>query len=196
MAEFITQTVHFSEPGPINTERTLALAYKRAKALDLSTVVLATTSGATAVKATQVMTDLNIVAVTHSTGFSQPYQQSLINENHEVLENAGAHILTTTHAFGGVGRAVRKKLNTYQVDEIIAFTLRTFGQGMKVIAEITLMAADAGLLPPQEPILTVAGSGKGADTAVVVQPTHAQTFFDLKFLEILCMPAPEHPGFK
>ena len=69
--------------------------------------------------------------------------------------------MTTTHAFGGVGRAVRKKLGTFQVDEIIAYTLRTFGQGMKVVAEITLMAADAGLITDAGPIIAVGGSGKG-----------------------------------
>ncbi len=109
---------------------------------------------------------------------------------------AGARVLTTTHAFGGVGRAVRKKLNTYQVDEIMAFTLRTFGQGMKVVAEITLMASDGGLLADGSPIIAVAGSGHGADTAVVLKPTHAQTFFDLRFLEIICMVAPGHPGME
>jgi len=195
MAEIITKTVCFSKPGPENTERTLALAFERAKALGIGTVVVATTSGATAVQAVQWKSDLTVVAVTHSTGFSAPYTQSLTEENRAALDAAGAHILTTTHAFGGVGRAVRKKLNTYQVDEIIAFTLRTFGQGIKVVAEITLMAADAGLLPARKPIVAVAGSGRGADTAVALYPTHAQTFFDLKFLEIICMPAPEHPAF-
>jgi hypothetical protein len=93
-----------------------------------------------------------------------------------------------------VGRAVRKKLGTYETEEIVAFTLRTFGEGIKVIAEICLMAADAGLIRSDEPVIAVAGTGRGADTAAVVRPTHAQTFFDLRFLEILCLPAPGHPG--
>ena len=87
-------------------------------------------------------------------------------------------------------------MGTYQIDEIIAFTLRCFGQGMKVAAEITLMASDAGLVPGGEPIIAIGGSGQGADTAVVLQPTHAQTFFDLRILEIICMVAPGHPGFE
>ena len=43
-----------------------------------------------------------------------------------------------------MGRAVRKKLGTYELEEIIAYTLRVFGQGAKVAVEIALMAADAG----------------------------------------------------
>jgi hypothetical protein len=92
------------------------------------------------------------------------------------------------HAFGGVNRAVRIKLNTYQLDEIIAFVLRTLGQGFKVCVEIALMAADAGLVRVGEPCVAVAGTGRGADTAVVLSPTNAQTFFDIRIHEILCKP--------
>ncbi len=194
MAELVTKTVYFSETGKANTDRTLALAGERAKALGIQTILVATTTGATGVRATELLTGFDIVAVTHSTGFPAPNVQELTPENRKAMEAAGAHILTATHAFGGVGRAVRKKLDTYEVEEIIAYTLRTFGQGMKVVAEIAMMAADAGLAPVDQPAMVVAGTGRGADTAVVLIPIHAQTFFDLKFLEVVCMPAPGHPG--
>ena len=71
--------------------------------------------------------------------------------------------------------------------------LRTFCQGGKVAAEIALMAADAGLVCTADPVIAIAGTGCGADTAVVLKPANAQTFFDLKFLEIICMPSPGHP---
>lgn len=189
----VAQTVYFSHPGPGNTEQTLAIAHKRAEMLGIGTVLVATTGGATAVRAAEVFAEFTVVAVTHSTGFSAPYQQELAPENATALTRAGAHILTTTHAFGGVGRAVRKKLGTYEVEEIIAFTLRIFGQGMKVAAEIALMAADAGLVPADKPVLAIAGTGRGADTAIILYPTHAQTFFDLAIAEIICMPSPRHP---
>lgn len=183
----VAQTVYFSQPGPSNTESTLAIARKRAEMLGIDTVLVATTSGATAVRAAEVFADFTVVAVTHSTGFATPHQQELTPENVAALTRAGVHVLTTTHAFGGVGRAVRKKLGTYEVEEIIAFTLRIFGQGMKVVAEIALMAADAGLVPENKPVLAIAGTGRGADTAVILYPTHAQAFFDLEFAEIICI---------
>ncbi len=194
MTELIAQTVYFAQPGPLNTERTLGLAHERAKALGITTILVATTSGATAVRAADIFAATPIIAVTHSAGFRTPFVQELLPEHAEALRRAGAHILTTTHAFGGVGRAVRKKLGTYEIDEIIAFTLRTFGQGIKVTAEITLMAADAGLVPTDKPLMAIAGTGSGADTAAVLCPTHAQTFFDLAFVEIVCMPSPRHPA--
>jgi uncharacterized protein len=196
MTEILSQTVYFTTPGPANTDRVLSLVGERAESLGIQTILVATTSGATGARATELLPGLDIVAVTHSAGFREPFALNHDAAWCDQIRAAGGKILTTTHAFGGVGRAVRKKLNTYQIDEIIAFTLRCFGQGMKVAAEITLMASDAGLVPGDRPIIAIGGSGRGADTAVVLQPTHAQTFFDLRVLEVICMVSPGHPGFR
>lgn len=196
MSELTTQCVLFSEWGQGNTVRTLELAKARAEALGIRTVLVATTTGATGLQAAEQMPDHNVVAVTHSVGFKAPYHTEQDPAVIQQILNAGGRVLTTTHAFGGVGRSVRKKLGTYQTEEIIAYTLRCFGQGLKVAAEITLMASDAGHIEPHgAPVIAIGGSGRGADTAVVIAPTHAQTFFDMQFLEIICMPAPGHPGW-
>ena len=194
MSEIAAPCTYFSQTGPQNSARTIELARTRAEALGIQKVLVATTTGATGVQAARLLRDLDVIIVTHSAGFSEPNTLNLTDKNRAVIETAGAKILTCQHALGGVGRAVRKKLGTYQIDEIIAFTLRTFGQGIKVVAEMALMAADAGLVRTDEPIVAIAGSGRGADTAAVLRPANAQTFFDLQFLEIICMPAPCHPG--
>ncbi len=196
MSEVSTLCILFPRTGPSNTARTLELSRARADALGIRKILIATTTGATGLRATQVMQGLDVIIVTHSTGLRSPDLQELSAENRAAIDAAGAKILTCQHALGGVGRAVRKKLGTYQLDEIIAFTLRTFCQGIKVCAEMALMAADAGLVRTAEPLIAIAGTGKGADTAVVIKPTNAQTFFDLQFLEIICMPSPEHPAFR
>ena len=193
MAEIVVPCVYFTRPGPANTVRTLELARTRAEALGIRKVLVATTSGATGVQAVRILQGLEVIVVTHSAGFQQPNTQELTDDNRTAIEAAGATILTCQHAFGGVGRAVRKKLGTYELEEIIAYTLRTFGEGMKVAAEISLMAADAGLIRTDEAVIAVAGTGRGADTAIVLRPTNAQTFFDLRFLEMICMPSPGHP---
>ena len=194
MSEISTPCVLFPKTGPSNTARTLELSRARADALGIRKIVVASTTGDTGVRAAHVLAGLDLVVVTHSAGFQEPDFQALTVQNRVAIEAAGARILTCQHALGGVGRAVRKKLGTYQLDEIIAYTLRTFCQGVKVGAEMALMAADAGLVRTDEPLITIAGTGRGADTAVVLKPTNAQTFFDLQFLEIICMPAPGHPA--
>jgi hypothetical protein len=193
MQELIAPSTYFTQLGPANTARTLELARARAEALGIHKILVATTGGSTAVQAARALRGLEVIVVTHSTGFRGPDTQELTDENRRTIEAAGATILTCQHAFGGVGRAIRKKLGTYEVDEIIAYTLRTFCEGIKVAAEICLMAADAGLVRTDEPVIAIAGTGRGADTAAILKPANAQTFFDLRFLEIICMPAPGHP---
>jgi len=185
-----TQVVatYFEKPGKENTHRTLELAKNRAEELGIKTILVASTRGDTGVKACEAFPGYDVVVVTHSVGFKEPNYQELTDENRAAIEAAGGKILTCQHAFGGVGRAVRKKLGTYELEELIAYTLRLFGEGLKVAVEIALMAADAGLVRTDEPVVAVAGTGKGADTAVVLKPANAQAFFDLRVLEVLCKP--------
>jgi hypothetical protein len=188
VSEVVVETVYFEKPGPQNTSRTLEVAKRRADQLGLHTVLVASTSGRTGAEAAKLFQGYDVVIVSHSTGFSGPNTQQLTEENRAAIEAAGATILTCQHAFGGVNRAVRKQLGTYLTDEIIAYTLRTFGEGTKVCAEIALMAADAGLVTVGEPCIAVAGSGRGADTAFVLVPVNAQQFFDLQIMEVLAKP--------
>ncbi|MFQ6013955.1 MAG: pyruvate kinase alpha/beta domain-containing protein [Anaerolineae bacterium] len=188
MSEIVTRTVYFEKPGKRNTERTLQLARERAEELGIQQVVVASTWGETGRKAAELFQGYDLIVVSHSTGFRQPNEQELTEENREAILALSARILTCQHAFGGVGRAVRKKLGTYEVDEIMAYTLRIFGEGMKVVCEIALMAADAGLIRTDGEVIAIAGTGHGADTAVVLKPTNAQTFFDMRIKEIICKP--------
>lgn len=188
MSEITMRGVYFDRRGKENTERTFEIAKARADELGIKTILVATTSGETGARAAEFFEGYKLVVVTHSTGFREPNEQELREENRAAIERAGAKILTCQHAFGGVGRAVRKKLGTYELEEIIAYTLRIFGEGMKVVCEIALMAADAGLVRTDEEVIAIAGTGRGADTAVVLVPANAQTFFDMRILEILCKP--------
>lgn len=184
----MAEILYFEEPGPQNTIPTLEMALKRAKELNIKDIVVASTTGETGLLAAKIFQGYNLVVVTHSTGFRKPDFQELTEENRRAIEALGGKILTCTHAFGGIGRAVRRKLNTYQLEEIIAFTLRLFGEGMKVAIEITLMAVDAGLIRTDREAIAIAGTGRGADTAIVVLPANTQSFFDLRILEIIAKP--------
>jgi hypothetical protein len=62
------------------------------------------------------------------------------------------------------------------------------GEGTKVCVEITLMAADAGLIKCDRDIVAIAGTGRGADTALRIFPANSATFFDLKIREIIAKP--------
>ena len=181
---------YFKRPGPRNTEGVLEAVSRRAKELGIKKVVVATCSGQTAFKAVEILdSELKIIAVSHATGFREPNDQELPEDVRQELESKGVTVLTCQHAFGGIGRAVRNKLSTYQVDEIVAYTLRTFGQGSKVAIELAMMAADAGLIRTDEDVISVGGTGRGADSALVLRPANSFNFFDLKVKEIVCKPA-------
>jgi hypothetical protein len=181
---------YFTEAGPKNTVATLEAARERAEILKIGKIVLSSCTGRTAFTALDLFkkNDLSLVVVTHSTGFRKPDYQELSEKDRDRLTKRGAAVLTAQHAFGGVGRAFRNKTGTYQIDELIAYTLRTFGQGTKVAIEIALMAADAGLIKTDEDVISIGGTAQGVDTALVLKPAHTQNFFDLKVKEIICKP--------
>jgi hypothetical protein len=70
----------------------------------------------------------------------------------------------------------------------VAQTLRIFGQGTKVAIEITVMAADAGLISGSSDIIAISGTGKGSDTAYVIKPAYSNNFFDLFVKEVIGKP--------
>lgn len=182
------QTVYFDKVGPENTDETLNLVKEWADMLDIKTILVASASGRTGLKAAEHIKSHDIIVVTHATGFRQENEQELIPENRDKIQSLGGKILTCQHALAGISRAVRFKFNTYEIDEIVASTLRILGQGLKVAVEIALMAADAGLVRTDRDVIAVGGTGQGADTAAVIKPTNVARFFDLKVRGILCKP--------
>lgn len=180
--------LYFEKVGEENTEETLKVSKRRADELGIKDIVVASTRGPTGVKASEVFKGYNLVVVTHTTGFREPGKQELSDESHEKIEANGGKVLTTSHAFAGVSRAMRGKFDTVGPAAVVAQTLRMFGQGMKVVVECAYMAADAGLIPIDRDVISIAGSGRGADTAVVLKPSHLHTLFDLYVKEIIAKP--------
>ena len=182
------KTMYFERPGKENTETVLKLVKKYAEIRGTENIVVASTTGETGVKAARILRDCNVVVVTHHVGFRQPSMHELLEENRkEILEN-GARIFTTTHALSGVERAIRKKFETIMPLELVAHTLRLFGEGTKVCIEIAIMAVDAGLIPEGMEIIAIGGTGRGADTALVIKSASASRFFDLEVREVIAKP--------
>jgi hypothetical protein len=186
------KSVYFDKPGgDENTDRTLALARQRAEELGIKTVVVASTVGGTAAKAMDVFKDFKVIVVTHTAGFREPNTQEFTAESRKIVEDKSGTILTTTHAFGGISRALNQPGQpgrNYVIGDLVAMTLRMFGQGMKVACEIAAMAADAGLVRTDEEVVSIGGTGRGADTALVLKPDYVHRIFDLRVKEIICKP--------
>lgn len=199
MEKRMGQTVYFRKWGPKNTEKTLRVAGSRARELGIKTWIVTTTYGDTGVKAVELFPDLETIVVTHPHGFKEPNTTRFKPENVATIEKANGKVIVATQVFGGIGRAIRNKLQAYQLDEIIAYTLRIVCEGFKVCVEVAMMAADAGSIKVGEPCVVVGGTLRGADTAVVLTPANTDHFFDIKIHEILCKPyegGVQQPAFK
>lgn len=181
---------YWEKKGSSNTEATLEAALKRANELGIKHIVVASNSGKTAMMlhGHEAAKDIAISCITHHVGFGKPGEDEMSGEVRQKLQELGIKVLTTTHLFAGVDRALRFKFEGVYPAEIMSNTLKIFGQGVKVCVEISIMALDAGLIPYGEEIIAVGGSGRGADAACVIEPAHSNQFFDLKVKEIICKP--------
>ncbi|MBC7335392.1 MAG: hypothetical protein H5U01_03840, partial [Clostridia bacterium] len=166
--------MYWDKAGPENTERTVELAVRRAKELRLEHLVVASNTGRTAGYCLDK--GLQVVCVTHHVGFARPGEDEMAPETRSRLAAAGVKVLTATHLMAGLDRALRLKFGGLYPGEIIAASLRLLGQGVKVCVEISCMALDAGLIPYGKDVVAVAGTNGGADTAVVILPSHSNTF--------------------
>ena len=182
--------VYFTEPGEKNTVHTLNLAKQRADELGIKDIIIATTRGGTAREAIKIFDakEYNVIFVTHMAGFRGIGMQEFPDDLKKELISKGYKVLTCMHALSGVERAYRKKYGYLGPAEIMAITLRLFGEGTKVCVEIVLMAADAGLISMENDVIAIAGTGIGADTAFVIKPAHTSNVFDLTVREIICKP--------
>jgi hypothetical protein len=183
------KTVYFKEAGEKNTESLLKFVKEYVDKEGIEDIVVASTTGETGAKASKIFKGKNVVIVAHCFGFKELGKSELQERyKREILAN-NAKIFTGVHALSSVERAIRKDFGTLQPLELIANTLRLMGEGTKVCVEITLMAADAGLIPVNRDIVAIAGTGKGADTALRIRPANAARFFDLKIREVIAKPS-------
>ena len=179
--------MHFDKPGSENTEQTLKLAFERAKALGLKEVVVASSKGDTAYQALEIFHELKVTVVTYHCGFREPFKNVMTEAVHADLQKKAFNLISGSHALSGIERSVAQKHSGIYPVLLIADTFRLLGQGTKVAVEIAVMAADAGALSGED-IISIGGTGRGADTALVVKPAHQNNFFDLRIREVICKP--------
>ncbi len=192
MTEEILRTYSFPVAGPRNTEKTLRAAIERAQQLGIGYIVGASTSGRTALQLRDLSDELGykgqLVVVTHHTGYAEAGGNELKKGDRSRLTEAGCTVVTATHALSSISRSYRTKFGGIDLLEIVAEAFRRFSQGVKAAIECAIMAADAGAVPVDKDIISIAGTGKGADSAIVVQAASQNRFFDMKVREVIAMP--------
>jgi hypothetical protein len=198
------KVVYFEKPGKEHTEETLKVALNAAKQRGLNTIIVSSTTGYTAEQAVKLYKgeEIKIVIVTHATGYSEKGVQAMPSETREKLDASGAVVVTCTDVLTGavsVGISRQRPEKSVPLEArlpwvtpppnvIVANTLRMFSQGVKVCAEIAMMACDCNVIHSGEKVVCVAGSHSGADTAMVLEASESTRIRDMKLHEILCKP--------
>lgn len=179
-------SMYWKSVGAVHTEKTVELALRKAEEYGIKSIVVASVSGKTAELFAGKAE--NIVCVTHVNGFKELGVNELTSQQREILIGKNVKVLTTSHALSGAERGISKKFSGVYPVEIMANTLRMFGQGVKVTVEVAVMALDAGLIPYGEDIIAIGGTGKGVDTAVVIRPDYSANILNTYISEIICKP--------
>jgi len=185
--------LYLDSVGEENTDAVVETAAKRAAELGIAHIVVASTSGKTALKMAEAVkgSSIKVIGVSHQYGQKEKGEWEVEEEYKKKLEELGAVITTQSHMFSGIERSITKKFGGYSRLEVIADTLRSlFGKGFKVAIEVAIMAADSGHIPVSgsTEIIAIGGTRQGADVALVLRPAHSNDFFSLQVREIIAMP--------
>lgn len=188
------QIVYFEDTAKAeeNTRAVVALVGEYLKRGDARYVVLATNTGyvgAQFAPLAKAHPEVTFIGVKMAPAVDKIYDITFSDEHLKVMQGAGMKLVCGTHALtGGVDRALRAKFQGYPPSAVMAETLYLFSQGMKVCVEIIAMAADAGLLPEGEQVVSCAGTGHGSDTVIAAASAASANLFELDIHRVLAMP--------
>ena len=174
----------------LSTTEVLETAQEFARDRCIDDIVVASTGGDTGIKTIRTFDPKkeNVVVVGHSTGFSEPNHQELDEKTVQKIESAGGKVFVGPMIFHNLNSAIGDK-EGFSSSNLVADTLRLFGQGTKVALECVLMAADAGLVDTGKDVLSIAGTGSGADTVLLIHSANSKDFFDSRIKEVVAKPA-------
>jgi hypothetical protein len=193
---------YFERTGKQNTKATIeAVRSYLQKGNKATALIVASISGQTALNAQKALKGISIpiVCVTGSPSWQNypEYKFPLIPKNTRTqLDKSGVIIvdsapssLTDTVEFGFARYGSRSPAWMF-----IETLLSVGGYGLKTAVECILMATDGGYVAPFKEVLSIGGTGKGADTAIVAHSSFSSTAFSSnpkkRFVinEILAMP--------
>ena len=197
------QVYYFDEPGEQNTELVIEAVSQRLEADGIRKVVVASTSGETAAKfARDLKGRAELICVSQA-----PYRREwdeewpcLRQEFRQELERLRVAIVDKAPYVFHNSVLEGAPWSDAFPERLVRETLYCFGQGMKVAVEVVLMGVSCGYVTPYEDVIGVGGSGKGADTAIVLRATYPACLFDkdpakkLEIREVIAMPISQRSG--
>ncbi|MCS7365884.1 MAG: hypothetical protein NDF54_10640 [archaeon GB-1867-035] len=199
MGKIVREVYYFDEPGPQNTDDVIEIVVKYLDNSNVDCVLVASTSGKTALKFAEALKNKEVKVICVS---EPPLRQmwggtwpAIDDDTKKKLEELGVIVLDRIpYKFHGSVMELSKwkiPVPEHIMRDTLAFV---GGQGLKVAVEIMFMTVQGGYVEVNKEVISVGGSGGGADTAIVVKTCHPEAIFSpekdkkLEVREILAMP--------
>ncbi len=194
----------FEKPGPSNTQQVVDTVAGAAFKVDY--VVVASITGASAIKVAEKMPNRKVVCVTCPQGMYWQIKQmdtdvfaeipelkkkrdewakqglekvsmTISDENKSKLDKLGVEVVRGTIPLFGPTFSMRLHLHKTTSLDIMAKTLELISTGTLVCLEVVLMAVDAGVIPEEKLVLACAGTERGLDTAWIARGSASANLF-------------------
>jgi len=191
-----------NSPGPENTNCVVGTVTKRVSAGGISAVVVASTSGLSALKFARALgagsgaNRVKVICVSEPPSYSEVVGRWPTIDSGRATELAQLGVrIVNDQPYVFHNSVTGERLAPVTPEKLLrSFLEKCFGSGMKVAIESILMATSAGAVPPFEAVIGVGGTHSGADTAIVARSTYTNRMLAddpskcLTIMEILAMP--------
>jgi hypothetical protein len=191
---------YFANYGAENTDEVIEAVAERLQEGDIRAVVMASSTGKTALRLAQGIKDMARVICVSDPPWARgrfPGSSGLSPENRAKLESLGVEIIDYM-PYASMAYSWQALENIYGALDLLVVAFDAFrmvgGNGLKVAIEVGLMATNAGKVKAGEEIISVGGTGGGADTAIVLKAAFSCDIFPKdpekrpEVREILAMP--------
>lgn len=177
---------YFAQPGNQNSEAVLRIAHERYILGGIDRIIIASTYGDTALLAAETFKESDAKLIIFGEVLDDG--QHPASEICEVLRSKGHQII-----WGIDLNSISKFTQDYSA-RLISEAYYRISEGFKVACEITLIATSQGYIRPGEKTMAIAGTHRGADTAIVTHAAPITDFSNFEVLEILCKPYSRKKG--
>ena len=197
---------YFDVPGAENTQATIDAVHAFVReGNEAAAVIVASLSGRTALKVRRQLENASVpvICVTGSPSWQTYSEYAFPLLSDELREDLGkADVAIVDCVPSSLSDTVEFSFARYGFRSptwiLVETLLAVGGYGLKTAVEGVLMATDGGFVAPFKDVVAVAGTRKGADTAIVARSTFSSAFFSsdpekrLVIKEVLAMPRNKH----
>lgn len=197
MVRLVREDYYFDEPGEQNTEDVIEAVKNRLSATGIKYVIVASTSGKTAVKFAEALgKQAKIISVSEPQYVKEwGSKWPLMNPaSKKKLKKLGVTVLDRVPYVFHSSILENSKWSQVTPEILLRETFYTLGQGFKVAVEVAMISVTCGVLEPYQDVIGVGGTSRGADTALILRATYPATALSkdsnkkLEIREIIAMP--------